>query len=293
MHTFIWRFFSFFLKKSGLLFLAIIFVMITVVTAAFDSTRVRVRHLTIENDAFASVLAGKKLVHISDTHFRTEDSQHVEVVLDMLDSLQPDYVFLTGDLVRWYGWWDDYQLTFDFLKKVRASDGVFAVMGDSDYSFSRASCSFCHAKPGSETISLNQTKFLRDQFIDHTRSSLPVRIAGIDCGPYMLPDVSLADSLSAATPTILLSHTSTVFDSISDSKNVLVLAGDTHGGQIYLPDFIWKWWRRKPDPEHMYGFFRERNKMLYVTSGVGTSDIIFRLGVPAEIAVIEFVPEKK
>lgn len=282
---------AFFSRKLRPVILLVLLACAALVVLAFDSTRLHVRRLKIENDVFAEALAGQKLVHISDTHFRSEDREQAAVLLDTLHALQPDYLFLTGDLVRWYGCWDDYRLIFDFLKKLRAKKGVFAVMGDSDYSLTRASCSFCHATPGPETIALEQTKYLRDQFVETAHDQHRLRIAGIDCGPAMEPDLAIADSLAAQIPTILLSHTSAVFDAIANSKNVLILAGDTHGGQIYLPDFAWKLWQRKPDPDRMYGFFREANKMLYVTSGVGTSDIAFRLGVPAEIVVIEFVPE--
>ncbi|MFQ5627139.1 MAG: metallophosphoesterase [bacterium] len=282
--------------KKSIKFFSFIFLIAAIATVwtAYDSTRLHIKHLIIQNDAFAKILAGKKIVFFSDTHFDKNDQPVVSDIIQKLEKIQPDFIFLAGDLVRWYGMRADYDLVFSFLKKLSAKSGVFSVMGDSDYAFSRISCGFCHENNNWDTTALNQTLFLRDQFFDLNIEGYSLRIAGIDCGPDMLPDLTIADSLcDSNTPTVLLSHTSTVFDAISQKKNVLVLAGDTHGGQMYLPDFAWKIWQRKPDPERMYGLFQEGNKMLYVTSGVGTSDVIFRFGVPAEIVVLEFVPEMK
>lgn len=51
--------------------------------------------------------------------------------------------FLTGD----YVWWeDDYEPALDFLSRLKANTGIWAVMGDYDYSISRKCCLFCHEK---------------------------------------------------------------------------------------------------------------------------------------------------
>jgi len=86
----------------------------------------------------------------------------------------------------------------------------------------------------------------------------------------------------------LLSHTSEIYKNISRAREILVLSGDTHGGQVLLPAWFWRLTRRKPDPEHIHGLFSEGNKALFVTRGLGTSVVHFRLGAPPEIVVLEF-----
>jgi hypothetical protein len=88
---------------------------------------------------------------------------------------------------------------------------------------------------------------------------------------------------------IVISHTSMPFQQLKQHK-IFMAAGDTHGGQIRLPAFLWKIFKRKPDPDHMYGLYQEAGSSLYVTSGVGTSIPRIRIGVPPEIAVFRFVP---
>lgn len=254
-----------------------------------EDADIHVRRLSISTPAFVETLAGKKIVHLSDMHFDRHGNRMGDRILEILHDIRPDVILLTGDYVKWHGDRDDYGVAFDFLSRLQAPLGVYAVMGDADYSFSRQSCMFCHRSGSAAPPDLHSVHFIRDDFVDLSLGDKTLRLAGIDCWPRLEPNLALTDSLLAPEhPTILLSHTSLVYAPIPATKNVLVLSGDTHGGQIHLPDFFWELTKRKPDPGHIYGFFREGNKMLYVTSGIGTTDIPVRLGVPPEIAVFEF-----
>lgn len=259
-----------------------------------DEPDIHVRRLFIAAPAFVETLAGKKIVHLSDMHFDRHGGKMGGLILEILNEIRPDAILLTGDYVKWHGDRDDYRYTFDFLSRLQAPFGVYAVMGDADYSFSRQSCMFCHRAGSTEPPDLHSVRFLRDNFVDLKLGGKTLRIAGIDCWPRLEPDLALAHSLIAHQhPTILLSHTSLVYAPIPATRNVFVLSGDTHGGQIHLPDFFWELTRRKPDPGHIYGFFQEGSKMLYVTSGIGTTDVPVRLGVPPEIVVFEFGEKAK
>ncbi len=91
-------------------------------------------------------------------------------------------------------------------------------------------------------------------------------------------------------PILVLSHFSKEWAEIATKRPVLWLSGDTHGGQILLPDLFWKIARIKPDPAHMAGLFRAGpHKWLYVNSGIGmTKNLPLRIGVPPEITLITF-----
>ncbi|MDZ7268018.1 MAG: metallophosphoesterase [candidate division KSB1 bacterium] len=247
------------------------------------------QHLRIAHPAFADVLSGKKIVQLSDLHFHQHSAHTAQAVLSRLREIQPDMILLTGDYVRWYGSQDDYEHALSFLGQLQAPLGVYAVMGDADYSFSRASCLFCHRRDSADPPVAHRVIFLRDCFVDLAIGGRWLRLAGLDCWPPLRPNLALVDSLLASEhPTILLSHTSLAYARVPASAHALVLSGDTHGGQIRLPGLLWRITGRKPDPDHLRGFFQEGNKMLYVTSGIGTTDIPIRLGVPPEIVVFEF-----
>ncbi|HHL72959.1 MAG TPA: hypothetical protein ENJ29_10630 [Bacteroidetes bacterium] len=265
-------------------------ILITVVVLLFwqDSYRVRVRHFTIRDQAFAGVLSGKTIVHLSDPHFDRGDTAYMREILSRVAAIEPDMIVLTGDFVRWFTGHPDYAVAFELLAGLHAPLGVFAVMGDADYTLRSASCGFCH-KPGSaEPPEQHQVRFLRDEWIEITVDGKTLRIAGLDCRQNMQPDLTIVDSLLAKTPTLLLSHTSLAWYRVPDNVPVFVFSGDTHGGQIWLPAFIWKMTDKKPDPDHMHGLFSRGRKYLYVSSGLGMTDVELRFGVPPEIAVFTF-----
>lgn len=264
--------------------------LIAFAAIAIDSNRLHVREITIRSDVFADIFGDRRIALISDTHFRYEEIGRARRLLAAIEAAQPDLILLTGDYVRWYGRHDDYARAFRFFERLQAPLGVFAVMGDADYSFPRQSCTFCHSRGGAELAGINQVQFLRDAYLEVPVGDRQVRIAGVDCWQDLQPDYSVVDSLAAGQPTILLSHTSLVYHHLRNDREVLVVAGDTHGGQFYLPAFAWKLLQRKPDPEHMHGLFGEGPRLLYVTSGAGTTDLRFRFGVPPEVALLRFVP---
>lgn len=268
------------------MFLAVLFAGGYLFVDYSNTLRVKEINLSLSGNGHPS--REKTALFLSDLHFSSADSGATTHLFHRIQALKPDLIFLTGDYVRWFGKADDYAVARNFLNRLAAPLGVFATLGDSDYSNRRQNCLFCHsdnlAIPPVET----NIHWLRDRFTDIAIGQDSVRIIGIgvDSGKNRKEDV--LDLLRRGRKNIVLSHSSTLFDFVDNDEDVLYLAGDTHGGQLYLPTFVWKLWSRKPDPDYMYGLFSEGRKKLYVTSGVGTSDINFRLGVPPEIVLLRF-----
>ena len=253
-----------------------------------DSTRLRITHVRLADHPVARVLHGKTALLLSDVHLAAGKSRLRQRLLRTIRQLHPDLILLTGDYVVWYGSRADYDQVWQFLRALEAPLGVFAVMGDADYSFARQSCRFCHEPPAFTRRDLGSVRFLRDELVEITVAGQVLRIAGVDCRADLQPPADVTRALVGGTPCILLSHTSVVYADIDPGAPVLVLSGDTHGGQIRLPRVFWQVTARKPDPAHIYGLFRDGQKVLYVTSGAGTSSIPIRLGVPAEVVLLEF-----
>ena len=92
--------------------------------------QVEIHHVRIENARWAKVLEGKIVLHLSDLHI-DKLGKREQKVLEILEEMQPDFVFLTGDYTRWNG---DNEAALAFLSGLKAKVGVWAVMGDYDYS---------------------------------------------------------------------------------------------------------------------------------------------------------------
>lgn len=253
-----------------------------------EPNKVNVKTVKIRNKTLASTFKELKIVQLSDLHIGKNKSITIKRTLELLNELKPDLILLTGDYVEWNGGKQTYDNAINFLSQLNAPLGTFAVMGDADYSFSRRSCEFCHEEGSAHPPTQHQVKFLRNSHAVIEIGESKFSIIGIenDANHASRPDV--VNNMLIDEPAIVLSHFSSVYNEINGKEDVLILSGDTHGGQIYLPEFIWKVIRRKPDIKHKYGLYQDENKALYVTSGIGTSDIPFRLGVPPEVVLFEF-----
>lgn len=277
------------LGKWTWIFLACVISLALLYGVLVEPQQVRFVRISIKNRRLASVLQGIKAVHISDLHLGSAPSLPAQKVMRLLQYIKPDVIFLTGDYVQWHGGRRAYDQALAFLGQLEAPLGVYAVMGDADYTDSRKSCEFCHEISNfSSPVEDRHVTFLRNSWRRVSAGSGSFIVAGIDNEKRDDQSKILPEGLPQDLPLIILSHSSVVYYAVDDTTDALMLSGDTHGGQILLPRLFWQLSGLKPDPLHMYGLFRDGRKTLYVTSGVGTSEVPIRLGVPPEIAVLEF-----
>jgi predicted MPP superfamily phosphohydrolase len=109
-----------------------------------------------------------------------------------------------------------------------------------------------------------------------------------------IPDAHIARTESYASlaeilpdrPTIVLAHDPVWFAHVPPGPH-LTLAGHTHGGQIRFPGIGIIRNASKAPLRWSHGLIRERGRYLYVTSGLGTSGVPLRWGVPPEFAVLD------
>ncbi|HEY5997782.1 MAG TPA: metallophosphoesterase [bacterium] len=255
---------------------------------AIEPTQISVTNIVFNEGDLSKALDGCRVAFLSDLHFRDAGGPAPNLVLRQLDEIQPDLILLGGDFVEWGARGRAYDQALAFLAGLHAPLGVFAVLGDADATGARRSCEFCHEPGEPDRTSRHDVTFLRDQAAEIPARTGTLRIAGLDPKAHSHPDARLRSLIRGSGPTIVLSHSSTSFAEIAAAREILVLSGDTHGGQVWLPTWAWRLLRLLPDPSHPSGLYREDKKFLYVTRGIGTSRLPFRLGAPPEIVLFEF-----
>jgi predicted MPP superfamily phosphohydrolase len=274
------------IRKIFLLMLLFFVIMVFVYALLIEPNRILIRHVSIKDDTLSRTLQGKIAVHLSDLHIKHIGNKENQV-LQIINDIKPDLIFLTGDYVQWKG---NYEGALSFLSRLNAPMGVWAVMGDYDYSASRKSCLFCHESGSGMPTQRHQVRFLRNTLERAACvANQEVWLGGID------PESTLSDSAEIPAsfvkdhrPAIILSHTPLLFDSIGRDHAVLILAGDTHGGQVPLPAWLWQIVGYQKNARYSHGFFQDGMKKMYVSRGIGTSHVPLRLLCPPELVVLHF-----
>ncbi len=223
-----------------------------------------------------------RIVQISDVHFGWPDmpAERVAGIVAQANALKPDLIALTGDYHGGKLWDADSGNMDDAVRPLRALKaryGVFAVRGN-------------HDGPYWTPIVFARTpiRLLQNRWV----MAGPVIIAGVDdlttpIHPAIMARMAV-EGAPPGVPLILLGHEPEFFAN-SPPRVDLVLAGHTHGAQIVLP---WVGFRPMSDylDAHRRGWFREHGQQLIVSSGIGTSIVPLRIGVPPEIVVITVGP---
>ena len=270
-----------FLRAKRLLFCLLFVIIAGICIYGFfvEPNNIEINHLWVNDGIFGDTLKGKTAMHISDLHMHEIGAREKEV-LKVIDDVKPDFIFLTGDYVAWNG---DYEPALDFLARLKARVGVWAVMGDYDYSNSRKSCLFCHKQGTGEATKKHSVRFLRNSSEIVSLADGYVHVYGIEH-----TDSEEDKKIAGKNPAIILSHSPMEFDMVDNESQMLMLAGDTHGGQVPLPDWLWRLIGYEKNAKYNQGFYKEGKKLMYVSRGIGTSHMPFRLFRRPEVVVIRF-----
>ena len=95
--------------------------------------KIEVKEVELAFDNLPDAFDGYRIVQWSDAHLGTYNGRTaiVERLINAINDLHPDMICFTGDLVSRKT--DEAQPYRDLLAKLRATDGVFSVLGNHDY----------------------------------------------------------------------------------------------------------------------------------------------------------------
>ncbi len=265
---------------------------------------IEIRHIKICDPDLAPAFEGLTIVQVSDIHLDgggVLDKLRQQRLSVILSRLSPDLILLTGDYAQWGA---DPRLAIDFVSTLRATYGVYGVLGDADYSYGGPEyCQFCHPSGDYQRLRM-VPRFLDKDWTCMDQRSSAFAILGLSIRGGEEEPSEIARRLSEIDircgreiPIIILAHSSALIKELTASERLklskrpaLILSGDTHGGQIRLPVWFWRLTGLKPDPDHMTGLYRlDSHLWLYVNRGIGTTiRLPFRIGVRPEVTVFRF-----
>lgn len=225
-----------------------------------------------------------RIAFLSDFHTgsHSDDVSRLSIIIEEAASFSPDLALFGGDYVNMqlFGRGRVPPRTIAaILSRLEAPLGRFAILGNHDYVYDE--CSILDALRDSGIVVLDHDH-AAVQFQKHS-----IQIIGVPDAHRTRPEAyALLAGLSPDAPTIALAHDPVWFAHLPAGPH-LMLAGHTHGGQIRLPGIGVVRNATKAPLRWSYGLVRERGQYLYVTSGIGTSGLPVRWGVPPEFVILD------
>ncbi len=264
----------------GLLVLALLLIVLR--ACWWEPSSLRLSSYTLAQSSPA--LKGLRIAVISDLHGGSPyiDTAKIDQVVAMTNAARPDLVLLTGDYVISHvigGHHMAIETIAERLKKLHAPLGVYAVLGNHD------------RWEDAENIA----RVLRQAGIpvlDNTHLMLPAPrsdVALVGIGDRSSGGARPLQALSGVTgPALCFTHSPDIFPRLR-STCVLTVAGHTHGGQVWLP-FLGRpavaILSSRYGQKYAAGTVQEDGNTLFVSTGIGTSLVPVRLGVPPEVSLL-------
>jgi predicted MPP superfamily phosphohydrolase len=245
----------------------------------------RVRALPVGVSGLPAALEGFRIALLSDLHVgRFTRGRILEKIVETTNSMAPDLVAFTGDLVNYS--LEDLPAGLELLGALRAKHGVFAVEGNHDL--------FMDAKRFRREVSRVVPLLVNESTLVEVSRGVSLELLGLGWGgdlqnllkrrepPLGQDPASEALPLEAGSARlpILLAHHPHVFD---EAEGVaLTLSGHTHGGQLMLSErlgvgpMMFRYWS---------GLYRRQARALVVSNGVGNWFPV-RMRAPAEVVEV-------
>ena len=231
-------------------------------------------------DALPSVFNGLRIVQISDIHHGLFlPSGMLEQAVRQANRLNPDIVALTGDFVTYSR--ANIGPAAEILRHLRARYGVFAVLGNHDFRVD--------AEAVTQALRQQRIEVLRNQHVALGFGGSFLYLAGVDDYGYGADIRRATRGIPRDAATILLAHNPRIISLASRHNVSMVLSGHTHGGQVNIPLLGTVYGRSPEQMRYKIGWDRLGATQIYVSRGIGTIVLPWRLRCPAEISHLELL----
>jgi predicted MPP superfamily phosphohydrolase len=206
-------------------------------------------------------------------------------IVETTNALRPDLVLLAGDFVIHGVLGGDFvppEESAPVLGRLAAPLGVYAVLGNHDHWLDAARVGAALQAAG--------IPVLEDQALRIEREGGAFWLVGLkDCWERDCDPARALAQLTDGSPVLAFTHNPDLFATLPD-RFALVMAGHTHGGQVALPLFGRLIVPSRYGQRYAHGLVVEQGRQLFVTTGIGTSILPVRFGVPPEIALLTLRP---
>ncbi len=262
----------------------ILFIIILILALFFlygryiEVNNLKVNDYVIESDLIPTPFTELKIVQFSDILY-DKNKDKVDNLLNRINDLEADIVIFNGDLfnkeIKYNE--DDYNYLKEFLSSINATYYKYAVIGDNDKKFLDNYKDMLYDSEFELLDNSNMLFFYKDD--------KPINIVGLT--NYDKDFDSLLESDIEYDYTIVITHKPDTFNKLKNSNINLVLAGHSLGGYVNIP-YYGRVIKKDGAKKYYDLYYKEDNKELYVSNGIGYEKYEFRLFNTPSINVFRF-----
>jgi len=224
-----------------------------------------------------------RIAVLSDVHADDwfVDDKKLRTIVERTNQLQPELIVILGDYMSSNGHVTRRVEPEHFgpiLKGLHAPLGVYSVLGNHDWWYSGT-----QVRRGLEK---NGIQVLDNEVIHFDARGTQLWLVGL--ADLWTRRQAVADTIAMVpegAPMIALTHNPDLFPDLPQ-RVPLLLAGHTHGGQVRFPLIGSVVQSSNFGDRYVKGHIFENNHHLFVTTGIGTSIVPVRFGVPPEIVLL-------
>ncbi|WP_405293490.1 metallophosphoesterase [Methanobrevibacter sp.] len=246
----------------------------------FSPENIELVEVNIELDNLGWNFHNYRILNICDIHLgQWINPEYLDDLVDYLNILNYDLITLTGDYVSYV--LDGYDKSLeDCLKKLKANDGKFGVLGNHDH--------WMDSDKIREIFKHSDIVDLSNSVVLLTKNDEHINLAGVDSCTVCADDLDkVLAELDENYPTILLAHEPDFARQSSQTGKIdLQISGHSHGGQFIIPKFETTPFRGPNSTKYPVGLYKVEDMIQYTSKGLGTNSFRIRINCKPEITII-------
>ncbi|MGL5965470.1 MAG: metallophosphoesterase [Fusobacteriaceae bacterium] len=263
-----------FISQKKSIFTLVIFLSVLVLAIYgrinFNSVKGEKIYLSLSENNKKSI----KIGFISDAHLnRVFGGKKLDIALSEMSNQGVEIVLIGGDFVD-----NDSSVIVSrvdkIIEKYSFPKGIYAVLGNHEY--------YGGIEKNIKYIESVGVKILRDDYLEVNG----VNIIGRDdrTNRFRKPLEKILKDINNDYPTIVVDHNPKSIQESIDSKIEFQLSGHTHNGQLIPINYLVRYLNLNG-----YGYKKIKNTQSFVSSGLGTWMIPYRIGSQSQYVVIDLL----
>lgn len=266
----------------------------------YETNTIEINQYEIKNKKIPKEFNNYKIVQISDLHNKSFGKDNYKLI-NKIDFLKPDAIFITGDLVE--GENKKYKVALDLVDKLSSKYPIYHIIGNHEQKslnkkYKDLYKDYFKQLYNKKIINLDNDKVRINK--GNSYINLYGVVVPLEYYPYLFSNYKnknkslgcnfMNESLgeiNANEYNILLAHNPFFFEEYSSWGADLILAGHVHGGIVRLPylggvlspsrEFF---------PKYDLGQYEKKSSTMLLSKGLGGSKVLVRLNCKPEIVQI-------